>query len=483
MPQRHNLGIVPGFDVIIADPTFNGSSLQVTQSPVTPETSSATTAAMSEVAIVETTENQPPSASLETAPSDISPSGDQQLLLFEPEENSTESSTQQTTTISVTVQNADGQGNTSVSRKRKGQPKDTSAAEDQEFTPDASKPKAKKVKRTAQKTNDNPYGLTPGVTPFPQFSGPSTEDVKKVFDLLSNAYRMVSTQPPVPMPPPSKVKMGCGEVPSVLDAILRTSLSAAVTMESADNMLTELFNVFKDSKEGIGKGSVDWNQVRLRPVEDLKQTISKGGLADLKSRNIKAILDMVYEENIERGAAEQDLLSLEHLRGLPSEEIMMHLTKYPGVGVKTAACILCFCFQMPCFAIDTHVHRIALWLGWVPEKANANDTFKHLEVRCPDRFKYGLHQLFIYHGQNCQKCKAITTEGTKGWHALDDCLLESLILRRIGKRQSKTQLMPKKRNQRKKNSMGNAKGEDNGVKENSNVERERLKDEDEDVKG
>ncbi|KAI1448967.1 DNA glycosylase [Annulohypoxylon stygium] len=356
--------------------------------------------------------------------------------------------------------------------KRKAQTEDTPGTNGEEPHTDIPIPKVKRMRRVAKKTKDNPYGLTPGVSPFPSWSPPNAEQCEEVFSLLNEMHDNVMTQSPEVIPPPSLEVTGCGEVPSLLDGLLRTYLSTAVSMDGSNRMLQNIAEKFGVLKGGIGDGSVDWNKVRLSPTQDLYDTIRQGGLATEKSKNIKAILDMVYMENIERRnayleerktglqanvfaaaektdgqkdfeiqAVEQNILSLEHLRGLPRDDVMKHLTKYPGIGVKTSACVILFCLQIPCFAVDTHVHRFARWLGWVPENANADDTFSHLEVRCPDRFKYGLHQLFIQHGKLCGKCKANTAEGTKDWAILDACPLESL-LRRFGKRRAKAKALP-----------------------------------------
>ncbi|KAI1091978.1 DNA glycosylase [Rostrohypoxylon terebratum] len=355
-----------------------------------------------------------------------------------------------------------------VPEKRKAQTENTPDTNGEEPHTDILRPKAKRMRRAAKKTKDNPYGLTPGVSPFPSWSPPNAEQCEEVFNLLSEMHDNVMTQSPEVIPPPSLEVTGCGEVPSLLDGLLRTYLSTAVSMDGSNRMLQNIAEKFGVLKGGIGDGSVDWNKVRLSPTQDLYDAIRQGGLATEKSKNIKAILDMVYQENVERRdayleerktglqanvfaaanktdgqkdfeiqAVEQNILSLEHLRGLPKDDVMKHLNKYPGIGVKTSACVILFCLRIPCFAVDTHVHRFARWLGWVPENANADDTFSHLEVRCPDDFKYGLHQLFIQHGKLCGKCKANTAEGTKDWDILDECLLESL-LRRFGKRQAKT---------------------------------------------
>ncbi|KAI1104570.1 DNA glycosylase [Jackrogersella minutella] len=356
----------------------------------------------------------------------------------------------------------------------KADKENTPVAEDQELEPGISEPKLKKAKKPARKTKDNPYGLTPGESPFPGWPAPSAQQCEEVFGLLKKMHRNVVTQSPEVIPAPSLEVTGCGEVPSLLDGLIRTYLSGAVTMDSSNKMIQKLATRYGILKGGIGNGSIDWNNVRLSSQEDLYATIRDGGLATIKSTNIKGILDMVYQENIERRnaylkerktgaqadvlaaadktdgqkdyeiqATEQNVLSLEYIRGLPVDEVMKHLTRYPGIGVKTSACVILFCLQMPCFAVDTHVHRFAKWLGWVPEKATPDDVFSHLEVRCPDRFKYGLHQLFIQHGKLCGKCKASTIEGTKDWAALAECPLESL-LRRLGKRQSKAQPPSKK---------------------------------------
>lgn len=84
-------------------------------------------------------------------------------------------------------------------------------------------PKKKKPK----KTKDNPYGLTPGYSPFPDWPAPTKHQCQEVTSLLASVHQLPS-QPPQP-PIPSTTVAGCGEVPSVLDAMIRTLLSAATS--------------------------------------------------------------------------------------------------------------------------------------------------------------------------------------------------------------------------------------------------------------
>ncbi|KAJ5734602.1 HhH-GPD family base excision DNA repair protein [Penicillium manginii] len=302
--------------------------------------------------------------------------------------------------------------------------------------------------KTTGKTRPKPkLQITLGKTPFPSWNHPTPSQCEEINQLLSYAHGEPIA--PKTIPRPSIEFAGCGEVPCV--------------PRRADKNSPQRRN------EGIGKGGVNWEAVRQAPLREVFSTIQRGGLADIKSRNLKAILDMVYEENRarygmegeqqgkknelisndtatlteelspeteikaeteaeaetqkstpdkekEHELASQNLLSLNHLHNLPTEEVMTELTKYPGIGVKTAACVLLFCLQRPCFAVDTHIFRITKWLGWVPaDLATEVTAFRHLDARIPDHLKYSLHQLLIKHGKLCPRCRAITSESSEGW--------------------------------------------------------------------
>lgn len=287
------------------------------------------------------------------------------------------------------------------------------------------------------------YGLTPGITPFPNWVRPIPAECEEVNRLLSSVHGNIT--PPTTIPEPSLTVTGCGEVPSVLDALIRTLLSGATTSANSAMAFNGLVQKFGVLEEGIGKGSVNWEAVRQAPVQEVFEAIKSGGLADIKSKNLKAILDLVHQENQDRSrledtaqpetkayelaCADQHVLSLNHLHNpsLSTHEVMTELVKYPGIGPKTAACVLLFCLQRPCFAVDTHIFRLCKWLGWVPRKATEISAFSHLEVRVPDHLKYSLHQLLIRHGKLCPRCRAITGQGSAGWK--DGCVIDHLVVR------------------------------------------------------
>lgn len=308
------------------------------------------------------------------------------------------------------------------------------------------------VKETGQrqKKKKNTYGLTPGISPFPEWPRPTPGECEEVNRLLSTVHGDII--PPTTIPEPSLTVTGCGEVPSVLDALIRTLLSGATTGNNSAMAFNGLVEKFGILQEGIGEGSVNWDAVRQAPVKDVFEAIKSGGLADVKSKNLKAILDLVHKENQERrdilvndntpktdpdkqyeiACADQHFLSLNHLHTLETDQVMTALTNYPGIGPKTAACVILFCLQRPCFAVDTHIFRICKWLGWVPaSKATEITTFGHLEVRIPDHLKYSLHQLFIRHGKSCPRCRAITGQSSAGWE--EGCAIDHLVTR-TGKR-------------------------------------------------
>lgn len=328
------------------------------------------------------------------------------------------------------------------------------------------------AKPTAAATNKKTaakYGLTPGISPFPDYSHPTPQACEEVNRLLSTVHGHIRA--PTKVPQPSLTVTGCGEVPSVLDALIRTVLSGATTGANSARAFKGLVDRFGILQSGIGKGSVDWNAVRTAPIGEVFEAMKSGGLATTKSKYIKEILNMVYEENLTRRNAfinskqnsedgslqtsamkndslfesqkeveialtDEHVLSLDWIHALDKEDAMLELIKYPGIGPKTAACVVLFCLQRPCFAVDTHIFRICKWLGWLPsadttKRVTEIMAFSHLEVRIPDHLKYSLHQLLIRHGKSCPRCRAITGEKSDGWEK--GCVIDHLV-KRTGKR-------------------------------------------------
>jgi endonuclease-3 len=147
-----------------------------------------------------------------------------------------------------------------------------------------------------------------------------------------------------------------------------------------------------------------WEEVRDANVEDVIAAIKPAGLANQKGPRIQQVLRAISEE---RGA-----LNLDFLAGLPVEEARAWLTKFNGVGPKTAAIVLCFSLNMPAFPVDTHIYRVSGRIGLRPEKMTVEQAHPYLESVFPPETYYAAHLNLIRLGReicgarkpNCPQC-------------------------------------------------------------------------------
>jgi endonuclease-3 len=156
-----------------------------------------------------------------------------------------------------------------------------------------------------------------------------------------------------------------------------------------------------------------WESVRDAKTEDVITAIKPAGLANQKGPRIQQVLLAITEE---RGS-----LNLDFLAGLPIEEARSWLTKFNGVGPKTAAIVLCFSLGMPAFPVDTHVYRVTGRIGLRPEKMTVEQAHPHLESVFPPETYYAAHLNIIRLGRevcharkpNCPQCPVIKLCGYK----------------------------------------------------------------------
>lgn len=134
-----------------------------------------------------------------------------------------------------------------------------------------------------------------------------------------------------------------------------------------------------------------WEQAAHAPVGEIEDAIRCGGLARQKARRIKEILDAVD--------AREGRVDLSRLNDLDDQAAESYLTSLPGVGVKTAACVLAFSMGRAAFPVDTHVRRVVTRLGWIPEATTAEKAYRLLAPRVPADIRYDLHLALIRHGR------------------------------------------------------------------------------------
>lgn len=139
-----------------------------------------------------------------------------------------------------------------------------------------------------------------------------------------------------------------------------------------------------------------WEEVLDAPTEEVAAAIRGGGIANQKAARIQRIL-----AEIER---REGRLDLARLGALGDAEVEEYLTSLPGVGPKTAACVLLFSMGRDAFPVDTHVHRVTARLGWIPADASAERAYQLLGRLVPADIRYDLHVGLVTHGRAV--CKA-----------------------------------------------------------------------------
>jgi endonuclease-3 len=157
-------------------------------------------------------------------------------------------------------------------------------------------------------------------------------------------------------------------------------------------ILTVLSQNTNDRNRDVAYGRLrerflSWPAVRDAPASEIEDAIRPGGLAPTKAGRIKRILEAIGEDD------------LQWLADAPLEEARDFLCELPGVGRKTAACVLLFSFGRPDVPVDTHVYRVASRLGLFRPRASFNEAHDEmLRLVDPDD-AYEVHVLLIRHGR------------------------------------------------------------------------------------
>ena len=147
-----------------------------------------------------------------------------------------------------------------------------------------------------------------------------------------------------------------------------------------------------------------WEQVRDAETDEVIEAVRVAGLANQKGPRIQQVLRDI--------TAERGSLDLSFLADMPLEEARDWLTRFKGVGPKTAAIVLCFSLNRPAFPVDTHVYRVTGRIGLRPEKMTVEQAHPHLEGIFPPEAYYAAHLNIIRLGRevcaarkpNCPVC-------------------------------------------------------------------------------
>ncbi|RMW34777.1 MAG: endonuclease III [Nitrosopumilus sp.] len=159
--------------------------------------------------------------------------------------------------------------------------------------------------------------------------------------------------------------------------LIGTILSARTKDESTTKVVKILFSKYKNPK-----------QLANAKLKDVEKIIKPIGFYHVKSKRIIEVAKIIDSKY--KGKVPQDLDTLVEL---------------PGVGRKTANCVLVYAFEKPAIPVDIHVHRISNRLGLVETK-NPEETEQELMKKVDKKFWIDINDTFVMYGQNI--CKPIS---------------------------------------------------------------------------
>jgi endonuclease III len=158
-----------------------------------------------------------------------------------------------------------------------------------------------------------------------------------------------------------------------------------------------------DAGGGASSGT-DWHAVLAAPVSEVEEAIRPGGISKVKSARIQAILAAIAARP--RDPDPEDPLSLDWMRSAPVAESRDYLTALPGVGRKTAACVLLFSYGLRDIPVDTHVSRVGMRLGLLRTGAPFEELHDQMLALTPPGEELELHVNLLRHGR--RTCHART---------------------------------------------------------------------------
>ncbi len=166
--------------------------------------------------------------------------------------------------------------------------------------------------------------------------------------------------------------------------LIGTILSTRTRDEQTTQAVTKLFTKYKNSQD-----------IANADIDDIKKAISSVGFYNIKARRIKEVSDIINKQYHGKTPNNtKDLLEL------------------PGVGRKTANCVLVYGFKIPAIPVDTHVHRIFNRLGIIKTK-DPFTTEEILSNMLDKKHWIKLNSIVVRYGQNiclpvkpkCNQCK------------------------------------------------------------------------------
>jgi endonuclease III len=171
-----------------------------------------------------------------------------------------------------------------------------------------------------------------------------------------------------------------GKCVNPMDSLIETILSQNTNDINRDRAFERLKSEFPT-----------WEEVMDAPEKKIAKAIRVGGLANIKSARIKAILREMMQK--------KGNLNLEYLKKMTTDDAANELFSFKGVGEKTVKCVLLFSLGRNVFPVDTHIHRLCRRMGFVRENASREETHRVMGKIVPEKKMYPFHINLIRHGR------------------------------------------------------------------------------------
>jgi DNA-cytosine methyltransferase len=166
------------------------------------------------------------------------------------------------------------------------------------------------------------------------------------------------------------------------------------------------FRTYEETYRRLHEEFHPWEKLLEVEHEEVASRIKKGGLGTLKAR---AFVDIAWRLREDFGA-----VSLAKLREMEAPDAESYLMSLPGVGRKTARCVMMYSLGLDVVPVDTHTYRVAVRLGLVPTSRSTDAAHAAFDAATPKGLAYALHTNFVAHGREicldpvpkCDACPA-----------------------------------------------------------------------------
>ena len=185
---------------------------------------------------------------------------------------------------------------------------------------------------------------------------PSILEIKKVFSLLEKDHPLTMLEELGHYTP--------------FQMLVMTLLSSRTRDSTTIPIVKKMFAKYPDPEHFI-----------KMDLQELEEWLYGIGFYRIKAQHVKNLSKMI----------------LERFDGTVPDTLE-ELTSLPGVGRKTANCVLAYTFKKPAIAVDIHVHRISNRLGWV-NTSTPEETEESLQKIFPKELWINVNRLFVGHGQ------------------------------------------------------------------------------------